>query len=134
MKYYYGAELYGRRGKSGKLRDAIIDGDTIDVLCDCGFGVRLAMRLRLAGIDTPESRTRNKEEKALGLASKAFLREALESAASIEFLSHERGKYGRVLATVYAIDDDGNRRNINAALVEAGHARRYDGGKREPWT
>ena len=110
----------------------VVDGDTVDVLTDLGWGVFMSMRLRFAGINTPESRTRNLGEKALGLAAKEFLAETLAKADSIEFQSHERGKYGRVLATLYAVTG-GKKTNINKLLVREGHAREYDGGKREPW-
>ena len=129
--YYYKCELMGRTGKRGK-RDPVVDGDTVDVLTDLGWGVFMSMRLRFAGINTPESRTRNLGEKALGLAAKEFLAETLAKADSIEFQSHERGKYGRVLATLYAVTG-GKKTNINKLLVREGHAREYDGGKREPW-
>ena len=121
-KFYYGCEL---------LR--VIDGDTIDVRADLGFDVSLKLRLRFAGINTPESRTRNKEEKALGLAAKARLKEVLESADSIEFESFGKGKFGRVLATPYVVIGD-ERTDVCQLLVREDHARLYDGGKREPWT
>ena len=121
-KFYYGCEL---------LR--VIDGDTIDVRADLGFDVSLKLRLRFAGINTPESRTRNKEEKALGLAAKARLKEVLESADSIEFESFGKGKFGRVLATPYVVNND-KRTDVCQLLVREDHARLYDGGKREPWT
>jgi micrococcal nuclease len=121
-KFYYGCEL---------LR--VIDGDTIDVRADLGFDVSLRLRLRFAGINTPESRTRNLEEKAMGLAAKARLVEILESADRIEFESHGKGKFGRVLATPYAVTGD-EHVDICQTLVREDHARLYDGGKREPWT
>ena len=121
-KFYYGCEL---------LR--VIYGDTIDVKADLGFDVSLKLRLRFAGINTPESRTRNLEEKALGLAAKARLKEVLESADSIEFESFGKGKFGRVLATPYAVIGD-ERTDVCQLLVREDHARLYDGGKREPWT
>ena len=121
-KFYYGCEL---------LR--VIDGDTIDVRADLGFDVSLKLRLRFAGINTPESRTRNLEEKAMGLAAKARLVEILESADRIEFESHGKGKFGRVLATPYVVIDD-DRTDVCQLLVREDHARLYDGGKREPWT
>ena len=130
--YYYRAELSGRIGRNGKVREPVVDGDTVDVLSDLGFDVRMQLRLRLAGINTPESRTRNKEEKVLGLKAKVFLKETLELADVIEFESHDRGKYGRVLATIYTTRND-KRTNVNELLVQEGHARYYDGGKREPW-
>ena len=131
--YYYGAELCGRIGKNGRQRDPVVDGDTIDVLCDLGYDVKIALRLRFMGINTPESRTRNKAEKVLGLAAKEFLKDALASADLIEFESHDRGKYGRVLATIYTTTG-GKRTNINELLVKEDHARHYNGGKREPWS
>ena len=121
-RFYYGCEL---------LR--VIDGDTIDVRADLGFDVSLRLRLRFAGINTPESRTRNKVEKALGKAATARLKEILESADSIEFESFGKGKFGRVLATPYVVHDD-ERTDVCQMLVREGHARLYDGGKREPWT
>ena len=121
-KFYYGCEL---------LR--VIDGDTIDVRADLGFDVGVKLRLRFMGINTPESRTRNLEEKALGKAATARLKEILESADSVEFESHGKGKFGRVLATPYAVMGD-ERTDVCEMLVREDHARLYDGGKREPWT
>ena len=122
-RFYYGCELV-----------RVVDGDTILVDCKLGFDVEIRnMRLRFAGINTPESRTRNLEEKALGLAAKARLVEILESADSIEFESFGKGKFGRVLATPYAVNND-KRTDVCQLLVREDHARLYDGGKREPWT
>ena len=132
LPFYYRAELRGRLGKDGREREPVVDGDTIDVLCDLGFDVRMQLRLRLMGINTPESRTRNRAEKVLGLAAKDFLKGVLVGADGIEFLSHEKGKYGRVLATLFVWGNDG-RVNVNELLVREGHARYYDGGAREPW-
>ena len=131
--YYYKCELMGRRGKNGQRREAIIDGDTIDVLADLGFGVKIECRLRFVGINTPESRTKNLDEKALGLAAKKFLADIIAESDSIEFFSHGQGKYGRVLADVYAVTK-GKKTHINALMVKKGHARENHGGKREPWT
>ena len=121
-RFYYGSTV--RR---------VIDGDTIDVDADLGFDVSIKLRLRFAGINTPESRTRNLEEKALGLAAKARLKEILESADSVEFESHGKGKFGRVLATPYVVLND-KRSDVCQILVREDHARLYDGGQREPWT
>jgi len=121
-KYYYGCEL---------LR--VVDGDTIDVRADLGFDVSLKLRLRFKGINTPESRTRNKAEKVLGLAAKEFLKTTLEGAGLIEFESFGKGKFGRVLAVPY-VTVYGERIDVCQLLVTKGHARIYDGGKREPWT
>ena len=106
----------------------IVDGDTIDVDLDLGFSVVLKkQRIRLYGINTPESRTRDLEQKRYGLAAKARLRELLEKAETITVKTaidkKARGKYGRILGTIYADDID-----INALLVEEGHAIEYFGG------
>jgi endonuclease YncB( thermonuclease family) len=113
----------------------VVDGDTIDVQIDLGFGIWHKARVRMLGIDTPESRTRNLEEKALGLASKARLKELLKDRkVSIE-CTKEKGKFGRVLATVYSTDKKGveERINCNEQLIEEGHARAYHGGKKVAW-
>ena len=102
--------------------DRVIDGDTIDVDIDLGFDVWLKkQRLRLHGIDTPESRTRNKEEKALGLAAKARLTELCSKDLSL--VSHGKGKYGRILAEVYT-----GKTNICKKLIKESHAVEYYGG------
>ena len=120
-RFYYGCTV--RR---------VIDGDTIDVDADLGFDLSIKLRLRFAGINTPESRTRNLREKALGKAATAFLKETLESADAVEFESHERGKFGRVLATPFIVKC-GKRTDICKLMIREGHAREYSGGKREPW-
>jgi len=113
--YYYKVEI---------LR--IVDGDTVDVRIDLGFNVWHKCRVRLVGINAPESRTRDKEEKARGLAAKAFLKNVLEMTQSeIHLQSHGTGKYGRVLGE-FIINDI----NINELMVEEGHAEVYDGGVR----
>ena len=88
--------------------------------------------MRFAGINRPESRTRNAEENVLGLAAKKFLKDAIEKADSLEFRSYGEGKYGRVLADVFTVKDE-EKTHINALMVKEGHAREYHGGKREPW-
>tara|TARA_X000000950_G_scaffold286843_1_gene397014 strand:- start:1572 stop:1997 length:426 start_codon:yes stop_codon:yes gene_type:complete len=82
----------------------IIDGDTIDVILDMGFDILYKQRVRLFGIDTPESRTRDLEEKRYGLMSKAFLVEQLKSASRIVIKTYkgdETGKFGRILGDVW---------------------------------
>ena len=105
--------------------DRIIDGDTVDAHIDLGFDITIHKRIRLAGIDTPESRTRDLEEKARGLASKDRLVELLEDG---EFIleSKEVGKYGRVLGTLH-VDDI----NVNETLVQEGFAVEYWGGTKK---
>ena len=104
--------------------DRVVDGDTVDAHIDLGFDITIHKRIRLAGIDTPESRTRDLEEKARGLASKDKLIELLGDGDFI-LESKEVGKYGRVLGTLL-VDDV----NINDTLVEEGYAVEYWGGKK----
>ena len=114
----------------------VVDGDTIDVEVDLGFDILHKARVRMMGIDTPESRTRNLEEKALGLAAKARLKELLKGRKSkIETSKEGKGKFGRILATVWASDKKGLEEyvNINEKLIEEGHARPYFGGTKVPW-
>ena len=111
----------------------VVAGDTIDVNLDLGFNVWHKARVRMLGIDTPESRTRNLEEKALGLASKARLKELLKGKIVEIECSKEKGKFGRVLGIVWATDKEGNRINCNNQLCEEGHARPYHGGKKVAW-
>ena len=106
----------------------VIDGDTIDVNIDLGFNIWHKGRIRMAGIDTPESRTRNKAEKVLGLAAKSRLKELLKKKKLSINCTKEKGKFGRILADVLADDI-----NVNKQLIEEGHARPYQGGAKVPW-
>jgi micrococcal nuclease len=108
----------------------IIDGDTIDADIQLGFNVTLSKtRIRLYNIDTPESRTRNLAEKALGLKAKERLTELLGEKFYITSLGEgkSKGKYGRVLATPYTLDTN---EDVCELLVKEGHAVYYDGGKK----
>ena len=103
--------------------DRIIDGETLDCVLDLGFDVKLhKQRIRLAGIDTPESRTRNLEEKALGLKAKERLKELCVGAFKVKSLG--KGKYGRILGIPYT--EDGT--DICATLIKEKHAVEYWGG------
>ena len=107
----------------------VVDGDTIDALIDLGFDVKYQSRVRLYGIDTPESRTRDKDEKARGLLAKKFLQEQIDSGDSICLqtkMKDSRGKFGRVLASVI-VDDV----NINELMVEKNHAVAYYGQSKD---
>ena len=105
--------------------DRVIDGDTVDVHLDLGFNVSLLkQRVRLAGIDTAESRTRNLAEKKLGLAAKERLKELCGDKLKIKSLG--RGKYGRILGIPYTENDE----NICELLIKEGHAVEYWGGKK----
>ena len=105
----------------------VVDGDTIDVEIDLGFSVSYAQRLRLAGIDTPESRTTDKMEKALGLESKEYLKSKLKDAKNIIVKTEKPDsseKYGRILGWVYV---DSSKKSINEQMIEDGYAWGYLG-------
>ena len=115
----------------------IVDGDTIDCDIDLGFCVHMTERVRLFGIDTPESRTRNLKEKELGLKSKARLAELCSLNGGVVYLQtaidgDEKGKFGRILGDIW-IKYLGQLTNVNDLLCAEGHARKYMGGKKEPW-
>jgi len=118
----------------GKL-ERVVDGDTIDALIDVGFDIWVKKRIRYKGIDTWESRTRNLEEKKLGLAAKERNKELLEQVSSkpgyFRLKSYGVGKYGRVLAEVFILDNNENTICINNQLISEGHAYVYDGGKKK---
>jgi len=124
-------EKYVYRGKL----ERVVDGDTIDALIDVGFDIWLKKRVRYSEIDTWESRTRNLEEKKLGLAAKARNKELLMEVSSkpgfFRIKSHGLGKYGRLLGEIYIKDKDGNEICINKQLITEGHAYTYDGGKKK---
>jgi micrococcal nuclease len=109
----------------------VIDGDTIDVDIDLGFGVWLyKQRLRFKGIDTPESRTRDKEEKKYGLISKKFVNSFCHvgERITIKTFKDKKGKFGRVLADVLVYDIDGDREILLTELmIEKGYGVRYEG-------
>ena len=109
----------------------IVDGDTIDVDIDLGFNVSLAKRVRLAGIDTPESRTKDLVEKAYGIQSKEWLKRKLEFANNIIIkteLPDSTEKYGRILGYLYI---DENSKSLNQSMIDEGYAWEYDGGTKQ---
>ena len=112
-----------------------VDGDTVDAYIDLGFSVKVKKRIRLHGINTPESRTRDLEEKARGLAAKDRLKAILEGAKSIQLNSFGVGKYGRCLGELHVDMLDGKDcltlTNVNQLLITEGHAVAYHGGKRK---
>jgi len=108
----------------------VVDGDTIKARVDLGFSCWTVTTLRFYGMNAPESRTRDLEEKKKGLAAKARLIEMLESNDNKFILqSHGVGKYGRCLAELF-IPMDGEEKCINQQLILEGHAYEYFGGKR----
>jgi len=106
----------------------IVDGDTIDVMLDLGFDIKYKSRVRLFGIDTPESRTRDKVEKKYGLMAKKFLQENLKK-GKLVIKTHkgsETGKFGRILGEIYV-----NGVNINQLMCSKYHAVEYYGQSKE---
>ena len=113
----------------------VLDGDTIDVLIDLGFDLYKKERVRIAGVDTPEKRTRDLEEKALGIDATNWLKEQLENTiqGNDELtirteLKGGVGKYGRLLGWLYVGD---NTKSINEQMISQGYAWAYDGGTKQ---
>ena len=113
----------------------VVDGDTIDVTIDLGFDLYKKERVRIAGVDTPEKRTRDKEEKALGLDATAWMKEKLEGAIKggdeltiRTELKGGVGKYGRLLGWLYVGDDEFS---LNQQMITEGYAWAYDGGTKQ---
>ena len=109
--------------------DRVVDGDTVDVVLDLGFDILFKSRVRLYGIDTPESRTRDLDEKARGKMAGAYLKEAVDNGTKVVIetkLKDSRGKYGRVLGNVVV---DGV--NINEAMIENSLAVAYFGQSKD---
>lgn len=113
----------------------VLDGDTIDVTIDLGFDLYKKERVRIAGVDTPEKRTRNLEEKALGIDATNWLKEKLESTLSGDDQLSIRtelvggvGKYGRLLGWLYVGDENVS---LNEQMITEGYAWAYDGGTKQ---
>jgi micrococcal nuclease len=105
----------------------IVDGDTIDVEIDLGFDISFSSRVRLAGIDAPESRTKDKMEKALGLEAKAYLKSQIDSAKTVVIKTEKMDsseKYGRILGWLFL---DGSEVSMNEKMIADGYAWGYLG-------
>ena len=106
----------------------VVDGDTVDVDIDLGFGTwRCAERIRLYGVDTPECRTRDKQEKAAGLLAKEFVEDALHVGGTYKLQTREKGKFGRFLGVIFIT----KKTSINAALISENLAVAYHGQSKE---
>ena len=107
----------------------IVDGDTLDVDIDLGFATKLTkQRIRMLGIDTPESRTRDLEEKARGLLSKKFLLSTCPIGSTIRLRSHGKGKFGRILGEIFTPEGEVS---INKQMCDEGYAVEYYGGNKD---
>jgi micrococcal nuclease len=105
----------------------VVDGDTIDVEIDLGFDISFSSRVRLAGIDTPESRTTNKAEKVLGLEAKEYVKSKIKDAKEVVIKTEKMDsseKYGRILGWVFL---DGSKISINEQMIADGYAWGYLG-------
>ena len=109
----------------------VVDGDTIDASIDLGFDISLSKRIRLAGIDSPESRTTNLKEKALGLETKEWLKKTLEDAKDILIKTEKPDsteKYGRIIGHLFINDQE---TSLNNQMIAEGYALEYEGGKKD---
>ena len=122
-KFCYGAKV-----------EKVVDGDTVDLSIDLGFDIHHKIRVRLYGVDTPESRTVNKAEKEAGLKAKEFVKTWTNTHAFvvIETIKDKSEKYGRVLANVYS--DELKSSCLNTELVSQGFAKAYFGDKKEAFS
>tara|TARA_Y100000034_G_C6802447_1_gene360042 strand:- start:334 stop:702 length:369 start_codon:yes stop_codon:yes gene_type:complete len=112
----------------------VVDGDTVDAEINLGFDVKIKKRIRFMGINAPESRTRDLEEKARGLAAKDRVKQLLNGCKNITLKSHGIGKFGRCLGEIFLDVVDGSEKmtleSLNELLIKEGHAKEYHGGKR----
>jgi micrococcal nuclease len=112
----------------------VVDGDTIDAEIDLGFDIKVKKRVRFMGINAPESRTRDLEEKARGLAAKDRVKQLLDGCNNIQLNSHGIGKFGRCLGEIMLDTIDGKEcltlKSLNELLINEKHAVEYHGGKR----
>lgn len=125
-RYWYGATCL-----------KVVDGDTIDLMVDLGFNVHHKIRVRLYGVNTPESRTKDLEEKALGLKAKSFTQDWLDGHkwVFVNTIPDKNDKYGRVLAKIFSSEELDNPKTacLNTDIIEAGLAREYFGIGDKTW-
>lgn len=115
----------------------VIDGDTLDLSIDLGFKISHEIRVRLYGVNTPESRTKNLAEKALGLKAKDFTTDWLtrHKWVFVNTIPDKNDKYGRILANIFSSEDISNPLTacLNKDIIESGYARKYDGQGDKTW-
>lgn len=126
QRFWYGATVLG-----------VVDGDTVDLMIDLGFNIHHKIRVRLFGVNTPESRTKDLAEKALGLKAKSFTKDWLDRHkwVFVNTIPDKNDKYGRVLARIYSSDqvDDPKTACLNTDIIQAGYAREYFGVGDKTW-
>ena len=125
-RFWYGATVIG-----------VVDGDTVDLMVDLGFSVHHKIRVRLYGINTPESRTKDLKEKELGLKAKKFVEDWITNHkwVFVNTSPDKNDKYGRVLARIYSSDkiDDPKTACLNIDMIQSGNAREYFGVGDKTW-
>ena len=114
--------------------DRVVDGDTVDCWIDLGYNLQIHKRIRFAGVNAPETRTRDKEEKKRGFIAKNWLIDKIDpkvvgSSKEIILKSYEYGKYGRVIGELFIVSGSRNQ-SINKMMLAEGLVTEYDGGAR----
>ena len=114
--------------------DRVVDGDTVDCWIDLGYNLKIHKRIRFAGVNAPETRTRNKEEKKRGLIAKEWLQNKIDpkyigASKDIILKSYEYGKYGRVIGELFIVSGS-RKQSINKMMLAEGLVTEYDGGAR----
>jgi len=126
QRFWYGAKVLN-----------VVDGDTVDLMIDLGFNVHHKIRVRLFGVNAPESRTKDASEKEMGLKAKSFTKDWLDRHqwVFVNTIPDKNDKYGRILARVYSSDkvDDPTTACLNVDIVQAGFAREYYGVGDKTW-
>ena len=116
----------------------VVDGDTVDLMIDLGFNIHHKIRVRLYGVNTPESRTKDLKEKELGLKAKQFTKDWLTNHkwVYVNTIPDKNDKYGRILAKIYSSDDIAATTTacLNTDIIQAGYAREYFGVGDKTWT
>lgn len=116
----------------------VVDGDTVDLMVDLGFKIHHKIRVRLYGVNTPESRTKDLAEKAMGLKAKEFTQNWLDRHKSftIHTIAGKNDKYGRILAMIYSSEEVKSESVacLNEDIVESGYARAYFGAGDKTWS
>jgi len=114
---------------------SVYDADTMTLLIDVGFNIHIREKVRSLGIDTPELRTKDKEEKKAGYAARDYVRDLILG-HDLYVSTEKKGKFGRYLVNIWFEEVIGNTTqmvNLNERLIEMGHAREYHGEKKVPW-
>lgn len=125
-RFWYGATVLN-----------VIDGDTIDLMIDLGFNIHHKIRVRLYGVNTPESRTKDLAEKEMGLKAKSFTKDWLTNHkwVYVNTIPDKNDKYGRILARIYSSDDINLQTTacLNKDIIQSGYAREYYGVGDKTW-